>query len=39
MHGNSPPGQVHAFALEGLRRPEISFWTAWCEGALAGWAR
>ena len=32
MHLHSPPESVHALDLEGLRRPEITFWTAW-EGA------
>jgi len=31
-----PPCSVHALDLERLRRPEITFWTAWGEGALAG---
>ena len=25
----SPPESVHALDLEGLKRPEISFWSAW----------
>lgn len=29
----TPPGCVHALDLEALRRPEITFWTAW-EGPL-----
>jgi putative acetyltransferase len=33
MHALSPPESVHALDLSGLRRPEISFWTAW-EGPL-----
>lgn len=33
MHALSPPGSVHALDLDALRRPEITFWTAW-EGAL-----
>lgn len=36
MHATSPPESVHALDLAGLRRPEISFWTAWQEGRLAG---
>jgi len=36
LRGNSPPGHAHALALEELRRPEITFWSAWCEGALCG---
>jgi putative acetyltransferase len=27
---------VHALDLEGLRRPEITFWTAWENGELLG---
>lgn len=36
MHRISPPGSVHALDLEGLRRPEITFWTAWRGAALLG---
>ncbi len=36
MHGNSPPGHVHALAIEGLQRPEITFWSAWEEDRLCG---
>ena len=36
MHSNSPPGQVHALAIESLRTPSITFWTAWMEGSLCG---
>jgi len=36
MHGNSPPGHVHALALEGLRAPDVTFWTAWQQSALCG---
>ena len=36
MHEVSPPGSVHALALESLRAPEITFWTAWSGDALAG---
>ena len=32
----SPPESVHALDLEGLRRPEITFWTAWEGGELLG---
>ncbi|MEO7390610.1 MAG: GNAT family N-acetyltransferase [Ramlibacter sp.] len=32
MRELSPPESVHALDLEKLRRPEITFWTAW-EGA------
>ena len=36
MHGNSPPGHVHALAIDSLRAPGLTFWTAWAEGALCG---
>jgi putative acetyltransferase len=36
MHANSPPESVHALDLERLRQPEITFWTIWDEGRLAG---
>lgn len=28
MHASSPPGHVHALALDALRHPSVSFWTA-----------
>jgi putative acetyltransferase len=36
MRRISPPGSVHALDLDGLRRPEVSFWTVWEDGALLG---
>ena len=36
MHSHTPAGQVHALALEALRRPEITFWTAWRGDELCG---
>jgi len=37
MHELSPPESVHALDLVKLRRPDISFWTAWSdEGELLG---
>lgn len=36
MHSNSPPGHVHALALESLRRPEVTFWSVWQNQALCG---
>ena len=36
MHAISPPGSVHALDLDGLRRPDITFWTAWSGAALLG---
>jgi putative acetyltransferase len=37
MYAWSPPESVHALDLEGLRRPEVTFWSAWSErGELLG---
>lgn len=36
MQGNSPAGQVHALAIEGLRKPGLTFWSAWQGAALCG---
>ena len=36
MYSNSPPGHAHALALESLRAPDVTFWTAWINGALCG---
>lgn len=36
MFLHSPPESVHALDLEGLRVPEITFFTAWKAGALCG---
>ena len=36
MHANSPPGHVFALDLSGLRRPDISFYTAWDGETLLG---
>ncbi len=36
MHLNSPPGSVFAFAIERLRAPDVTFWTAWEDDALLG---
>jgi putative acetyltransferase len=36
MHAWSPPESVHALDLEGLRGPEITFWTAWQDAVLVG---
>ena len=32
----SPPESVHALGLEGLRKPDITFWSAWENGELLG---
>ena len=36
MHLHSPPESVHALDIEGLRRPEVTFWSAWEGGELLG---
>jgi len=36
MRSNSPPESVHALDLEGLRKPEVTFWTLWDGTALLG---
>lgn len=33
---HSPPESVHALDVEALRKPEITFWTAWENGELLG---
>ena len=32
MHALGPPESVHALDIEKLRRPEITFWSAWEDG-------
>src|SRR5215831_9098832 len=36
MHRVSPPESIHALDLDSLRKPEITFWTIWDAGILAG---
>jgi putative acetyltransferase len=36
MRSLSPPESVHALDVDRLRSPEVTFWTAWRDGALAG---
>ena len=36
MRRHSPPESVHALPIEGLRTPEITFWTVWDDGVLLG---
>jgi putative acetyltransferase len=36
MSLNSPPESIHALNLEGLRKPEITFWSAWEGKELMG---
>ncbi|QAY68318.1 GNAT family N-acetyltransferase [Paenibacillus protaetiae] len=39
LHGmtlHSPPESIHALHLDGLKAPELTFWSAWDGGRLAG---
>lgn len=36
MRAASPPESVHALDLTGLRRPEVTLWSAWSADALMG---
>lgn len=36
MKSVSPPESKHALDLEGLRKPEITFWTVWNDARLIG---
>jgi putative acetyltransferase len=36
MHEISPPESVHALDLDGLRRPDVTFWTVWEGSELLG---
>lgn len=36
MRGHSPPGHAHALAIESLRAPGITFWSAWRDERLCG---
>jgi putative acetyltransferase len=36
MEKHSPPESRHALNLEGLRKPEITFWSAWEDEELVG---
>lgn len=36
MHENSPPGNVFALDLDGLRSLDVTLWTAWEDDALMG---
>ena len=36
MAQHSPPESVHALDLEGLRQPDVSFWSAWEGSELMG---
>lgn len=36
MFEQSPPESVHALNLDGLRRPDVTFWSAWEQDELMG---
>ena len=36
MYAVTPPESVHAFDLERLRVPGVTFWSAWADGGLLG---
>ena len=36
MHSNSPPQHAHALAVESLRAPDVTFWSAWSDALLCG---
>ena len=36
MKSTSPPESVHALDLEGLRAPDVTFWSAWENNDLTG---
>jgi putative acetyltransferase len=36
MHESSPPDSVHAFDVDKLLAPGVTFWSAWAGDALAG---
>ena len=36
MHANSPPESVHAFDVDRLRQPGVTFWSAWVGDEIAG---
>lgn len=36
MRQITPPESIHALPIEGLRKPEVTFWSAWENGELLG---
>lgn len=36
MHEHSPPESVHAFDVDELAKPDVTFWSAWVDEELAG---
>lgn len=39
MFETSPPESVHALDLEGLKKPDVTFWSLWIEGSWLAAAR
>jgi putative acetyltransferase len=36
MTQHSPPESIHALNLDGLKKPDITFWSVWDQGELVG---
>ena len=36
MHASSPPESIHAFDLDMLRAPDVTFWSVWVGEEIAG---
>jgi putative acetyltransferase len=36
MRANSPAESVHALDIDGLKHPDVTFWSAWVDGQIAG---
>lgn len=36
MHASSPPESVHAFDIDKLRSPDVTFWSVWVGDTIAG---
>ena len=36
MYELSPPESVHALDMDGLRQPDVTFWTVWSDSGLLG---
>ena len=36
MHAASPPESIHAFTIDKLRHPSVTFWSAWVGPEIAG---
>ena len=36
MQGSSPPESFHAFSVDRLRHPDVTFWSAWVRDEIGG---